>query len=43
MLYSLLIVLIDWDEREEDSIDQQLWEDNWDDDSVEDDFSCQLR
>ena len=33
----------DWDEREEDSTDRQLWEDNWDDDNVEDDFSCQLR
>ena len=33
----------DWDEREEDSGDRQLWEDNWDDDNVEDDFSCQLR
>ena len=34
---------LDWDEREEDSGDRQLWEDNWDDDNVEDDFSCQLR
>ena len=34
---------VDWDEREEDSGDRQLWEDNWDDDNVEDDFSCQLR
>lgn len=33
----------EWDEREEDSTDRQLWEDNWDDDNVEDDFSCQLR
>nr|QGW56754.1 26S proteasome complex subunit SEM1-like protein [Halichondria panicea] len=33
----------DWDEREEDGTDKQLWEDNWDDDNVEDDFSCQLR
>ncbi len=34
---------LDWDEREEDGTDKQLWEDNWDDDNVEDDFSCQLR
>ena len=33
----------EWDEREEDGTDRQLWEDNWDDDNVEDDFSCQLR
>lgn len=32
-----------WDERGEDSSDKQLWEDNWDDDNVEDEFSCQLR
>lgn len=36
-------LFLDWDEREEDSGDRQLWEDNWDDDNVEDDFSCQLR
>ena len=37
------MIKLDWDEREEDSGDRQLWEDNWDDDNVEDDFSCQLR
>lgn len=35
--------LLEWDERGEDSSDKQLWEDNWDDDNVEDEFSCQLR
>lgn len=42
----MLIVLlpyVDWDERGEDSSDKQLWEDNWDDDNVEDEFSSQLR
>lgn len=33
----------EWDVHGEDVGDRQLWEDNWDDDSVEDDFSCQLR
>ncbi len=33
----------EWDERGEDSTDKQLWEDNWDDDNVEDEFSSQLR
>ncbi|KAK9720073.1 26S proteasome complex subunit SEM1 [Basidiobolus ranarum] len=32
----------DWNETEEDQ-DTHLWEDNWDDDDVEDDFSQQLR
>ncbi|KAB2610256.1 hypothetical protein D8674_018288 [Pyrus ussuriensis x Pyrus communis] len=34
----------DWDEREEriDSTQQQ-WEDDWDDDNVNDDFSLQLK
>ena len=36
-------LLVDWDESGEDSTDKQLWEDNWDDDNVEDEFSCQLR
>lgn len=34
---------LEWDERGEDGSDKQLWEDNWDDDNVEDEFSCQLR
>ena len=28
---------------EEDKADVNVWEDNWDDDNVEDDFSQQLR
>ncbi|KAK4512162.1 uncharacterized protein ATC70_013405 [Mucor velutinosus] len=33
----------DWGENEEDPKDPHFWEDNWDDDDVEDDFSKQLR
>ena len=29
--------------KEEDADDVNVWEDNWDDDNVEDDFSQQLR
>lgn len=33
----------DWAQEEEDAADVNVWEDNWDDDNVEDDFSKQLR
>jgi 26 proteasome complex subunit DSS1 len=38
----------DWNETEKDvenggNNEQNLWEDNWDDDNVEDDFTLQLR
>ncbi|XP_003383908.1 PREDICTED: 26S proteasome complex subunit DSS1-like [Amphimedon queenslandica] len=33
----------EWGEDEEERADKQLWEDNWDDDNVEDNFSVQLR
>ncbi|KAI8877870.1 hypothetical protein K501DRAFT_288165 [Backusella circina FSU 941] len=33
----------DWGENEEDQDDAHFWEDNWDDDDIEDDFSKQLR
>ncbi|KAI8052171.1 DSS1/SEM1 family-domain-containing protein [Syncephalis plumigaleata] len=33
----------DWNQNEEDTEDQHLWEDNWDDDDVEDEFAVQLR
>ncbi len=32
-----------WDKTEEDNTDVNVWEANWDDDNVEDDFSTQLR
>jgi 26 proteasome complex subunit DSS1 len=35
--------MTDWEETEEDTEDAHFWEDNWDDDDVEDDFSKQLR
>ena len=40
---AMYISELDWDETGEDQGDKQLWEDNWDDDNVEDEFSCQLR
>ncbi|KAJ2492856.1 hypothetical protein IWW37_001028 [Coemansia sp. RSA 2050] len=33
----------DWNEDAEDKEDITLWDDNWDDDDLEDDFSKQLR
>ena len=33
----------DWTGKEEDQGDVNVWEDNWDDDNIEDDFSNQLR
>lgn len=36
------VVLTDWTGLDEDE-DAHVWEDNWDDDNVEDDFSNQLR
>ena len=33
----------DWTGKAEDETDVNVWEDNWDDDDVEDDFSVQLR
>merc|ERR1712150_461071 len=33
----------DWTSRDEDPSDVNVWEDNWDDDNVEDDFSVQLK
>lgn len=35
-------LLTDWTGLDEDE-DTHVWEDNWDDDNVEDDFSNQLR
>ncbi|CAH0394797.1 unnamed protein product [Bemisia tabaci] len=33
----------DWTRKDEDEKDINVWEDNWDDDNVEDDFNVQLR
>mmetsp|Transcript_13543 Transcript_13543/g.18579 ORF Transcript_13543/g.18579 Transcript_13543/m.18579 type:complete len:85 (-) Transcript_13543:477-731(-) len=32
-----------WDAHDEDAEDVQQWQDNWDDDDIEDDFTKQLR
>lgn len=37
-----LVWILDWTGLDEDE-DAHVWEDNWDDDNVEDDFSNQLR
>ena len=36
-------LVVDWTGADEDQGDVNVWEDNWDDDNVEDDFSQQLR
>ncbi|KAH3730895.1 26S proteasome complex subunit SEM1-like [Dreissena polymorpha] len=33
----------EWKDDKEDKEDVNVWEDNWDDDNVDDDFSIQLR
>lgn len=35
----------DWNEsaKESEETEKNLWEDNWDDDNIEDDFTIQLR
>lgn len=38
----MLIHLIDWAENDSDDV-ITVWEDNWDDDNVEDDFNQQLK
>ena len=37
------VFVSEWDGKQEDQADVNVWEDNWDDDAVEDDFSVQLR
>uniref|UniRef100_A0A8B9F9E0 26S proteasome complex subunit SEM1 n=1 Tax=Amazona collaria TaxID=241587 RepID=A0A8B9F9E0_9PSIT len=41
-IFRLLFLSLDWTGLDEDE-DAHVWEDNWDDDNVEDDFSNQLR
>ena len=38
-----LFILTEWKADDEDEEDKKLWEDDWDDDNVDDDFSKQLR
>lgn len=33
----------DWDARQEDPANQRLWEQDWDDDNTNDDFSQRLK
>ncbi|XP_021950907.1 26S proteasome complex subunit SEM1 [Folsomia candida] len=33
----------DYNKNGEDEEEVKVWEDNWDDDNIEDDFSCQLK
>lgn len=40
--YISRVICLDWTGLDEDE-DAHVWEDNWDDDNVEDDFSNQLR
>ena len=37
------MLFVDWTGADEDEGDVNVWEDNWDDDNIEDDFSQQLR
>lgn len=37
------IFLSDWTGKEKDEQDISVWEDNWEDDNIEDDFNKQLR
>ncbi|KAF5286708.1 hypothetical protein FQA39_LY16191 [Lamprigera yunnana] len=36
-------LLVDWTSKDKDEQDISVWEDNWEDDNVEDDFNKQLR
>ena len=40
---TVCICFVDWAEGDQDQEDVNVWEDNWDDDNIEDDFSKQLR
>lgn len=39
----LTVYLADWDQKQEDPQKQQLWEQDWDDDNLADDFSQRLK
>ena len=36
-------VVTDWTKNDEEGKDLNVWRENWDDDTIEDDFSIQLR
>jgi len=37
------ILFAEWDRKEEDPENEELWEQDWDDDAVNDDFSQKLK
>jgi hypothetical protein len=39
----LFLITAAWTGEEEDQDENHIWQDDWDDDTVEDDFSNQLR
>lgn len=41
--YGYISTFSDWTGNQEDEDEVNVWEDNWDDDNVEDDFNQQLR
>jgi len=41
--FQIVNLVLEWTAVDEDQADMHVWEDNWDDDTVEDDFSNQLR
>ena len=41
--YETVGFVLEWTAVDEDQADMHVWEDNWDDDTVEDDFANQLR
>ena len=39
----MIALMLAWTGEEEDQDENHIWQDDWDDDTVEDDFSNQLR
>lgn len=40
---NIVVTFLDFNAVQEDEDDVNVWEDNWDDDNVEDDFNVQLK
>lgn len=38
-----IFIIVDWTSKDKEEQDISVWEDNWEDDNVEDDFNKQLR
>lgn len=43
MFNQCVVNITEWVESNQDEDEVNVWEDNWDDDNVEDDFNNQLR